>query len=265
MRIKFKDAKIERITFELASHKAWKFGPRTERMNAAQRQMFEDTAAEDEADLQAKLDALQAGSAETHSTERAKRQPRREKLPDHLRRIEHHHEPAATTCKCCALMQRVGEDVSERLDVIPAEFIVHRHVRGKWAFRCCQTLVQEPVAPQVVDKGQPTAGLVAHTLVARFVDHLPHYRRAQVNARSGVHTPRSTLASWAGVRAGRHLRRLRGVRRSVQAARAHRGGLPGACTAQVRRTGQGRSQPGGRASAAAHRLAVPRRAGAGQR
>jgi hypothetical protein len=75
---------------------------------------------------------------------------------------------------------------------------VHRHVRGKWACRCCGTLVQEPVAPQVVDKGQPTAGLVAHTLVARFVDHLPYYRQEQVNARSGVHTPRSTLASWAG-------------------------------------------------------------------
>ena len=196
--IKFKDAKIERITFELARHKAWKFGARTERMNAAQRQMFEDTAAEDEADLQAQLDALQAASAEPQAAERAKRQPRREKLPEHLRRIEHHHEPADTTCSCGQPMQRVGEDVSERLDVVPAEFIVHRHVRGKWACRCCQTLVQEPVAPQVVDKGQPTAGLVAHTLVARFVEHLPYYRQEQVNARSGVHTPRSTLASWAG-------------------------------------------------------------------
>jgi transposase len=195
--IKFKDAKIERITFELARHKAWRFGAKTERMNAAQRQMFEDTAAEDEADLQAQLDALQAAS-DTQPTERAKRQPRREKLPEHLRRIEHHHEPADTTCTCGQPMQRVGEDVSERLDVVPAEFIVHRHVRGKWACRCCQTLVQEPVAPQVVDKGQPTAGLVAHTLVARFVDHLPYYRQEQVNARSGVHTPRSTLASWAG-------------------------------------------------------------------
>lgn len=197
--IKFKDAKIERITFELARLKAWKFGARTERMNAAQRQMFEDTAAEDEADLQAQLDALQAGHAEaSQPAEPSKRQPRRQKLPEHLRRIEHHHEPQETTCACGQAMQRVGEDVSERLDIIPAEFIVHRHVRGKWACRCCHTLVQEPVAPQVVDKGQPTAGLVAHTLVARFVDHLPYYRQEQINARSGVHTPRSTLASWAG-------------------------------------------------------------------
>jgi transposase len=198
--IKFKDAKLERITFELARYKAWRFAARTERMNAAQRQMFEDTASEDEADLQAQLEALQASAAEQQQkpADNPKRQPRRQKLPENLRRIEHRHEPADTTCACGTVMQRVGEDVSERLDIIPAEFIAHRHVRGKWACRCCQTLVQEPVAPQVVDKGQPTAGLVAHTLVARFVNHLPYYRQEQINARSGVHTPRSTLASWAG-------------------------------------------------------------------
>lgn len=196
--IKFKDAKLEKVTFELARYKAWKFGARTERLNAEQRQMFEDTAGEDEADLQAQLDALQAVGAQPPAAEQRARQPRRQKLPEQLRRIEHRHEPADTTCACGQPMQRVGEDVSERLDIVPAEFIVHRHVRGKWACRCCQTLVQEPVEPQVVDKGQPTAGLVAHTLVARFVDHLPYYRQEQINARSGVQTPRSTLAAWAG-------------------------------------------------------------------
>ena len=195
--IQFKDAKLEKITFELARLKAWKFGARTERLNATQRQMFEDTAAEDEADLQAQLLALQ-GKATTPAAQTPARAPRRQKLPEHLRRIEHRHDPADTTCGCGQPMQRVGEDVSERLDIVPAEFIVHRHVRGKWACRCCQTLVQEPVAPQVVDKGLPTAGLVAHTLVSRFVDHVPYYRQEQINARSGVHTPRSTLASWAG-------------------------------------------------------------------
>ena len=197
--IRFKDAKLEKVTFELALLKAWKFGARTERMNAAQRQMFEETAAEDEADLQAQLQQLQ-GQGDTVAADAGQtpRQPRRQKLPEQLRRIEHRHEPADTTCACGAPMQRVGEDVSERLDIVPAEFIVHRHVRGKWACRCCQTLVQEPVPPQVVDKGQPTAGLVAHTLVSRFVDHVPYYRQEQINARSGVHTPRSTLASWSG-------------------------------------------------------------------
>lgn len=198
--IRFKDAKIEKITFELARLKAWKFGAHTERMNAEQRQMFESTVAEDEADLSAQLAALQGQGNEgtDKPAPKTKSQPRRKPLPDHLRRVEHHHEPANTTCGCGQAMLRVGEDVSERLDVIPAEFFVHRHIRGKWACRCCQTLVQEPVDPQIVDKGLPTAGLVAHTLVGRFIDHLPYYRLEQINARSGVATPRSTLANWSG-------------------------------------------------------------------
>ena len=200
--IKFKDAKLERLTFELARLKAWKFGAKTERMNAEQRQMFEDTVAEDEASLEAQLLALQ-GATEPSVPPVAPptRKPRRQPLPEHLRRVEHHHEPKNTNCPtpdCGRAMVRIGEDVSERLDIVPTEFFVHRHIRGKWACKCCQILVQEPVAPQIIDKGMPTAGLLAHTLVNRFVDHLPYYRQEQINARAGVHTPRSTLAAWSG-------------------------------------------------------------------
>lgn len=200
--MKFKDAKLERVTLELARLKAWKFGAKTERMNAEQRQMFEDTAAEDEASLEAQLLALQ-GTCEQSAPSPAenKRKPRRQPLPEHLRRVEHRHEPENTTCPtagCGQAMVRIGEDVSERLDIVPAEFFVQRHVRGKWACKCCQVLVQESVAPQIIDKGMPTSGLLAYTLVSRFVDHLPYYRQEQINARAGVHTPRSTLAAWSG-------------------------------------------------------------------
>ena len=95
-------------------------------------------------------------------------------------------------------MARIGEDITEKLDIVPAEFFVHLHIRGKWACKCCQTLAQQPVAPQIIDKGMPAAGLVAHVLASRFVDHLPYYRQEDINARSKVHTPRSTLASWSG-------------------------------------------------------------------
>ena len=199
--MKFKDAKLERITFELARLKAWKFGARTERMNAEQRQLFEETVAEDEASLEAQLQALQGAADTSGSPPADKRKPRRQPLPEQLRRVEHHHEPENTTCPspgCGQAMVRIGEDVSERLDIVPAEFFVHRHVRGKWACKCCQVLVQEPVAPQIIDKGMPAAGLLAQTLVSRFIDHLPYYRQEQINARSGVHTPRSTLAAWSG-------------------------------------------------------------------
>jgi hypothetical protein len=84
------------------------------------------------------------------------------------------------------------------LDIVPAQFFVQRQIRGKWACKCCQLLVQEPAAPQVFDNALPTPGLQAHTVVSRFVDHIPYYRQEQSNARAGVHTPRSTLAGWSG-------------------------------------------------------------------
>lgn len=200
--IKLKDARLEKITFELARLKAWKFGAKTEAMSAEQRRLFEETLAEDEASLQAQLQKLQGElPPQGETSTKSPRKPRRQALPEHLRRVEHSHEPEDTTCPtagCGRAMVRVGEDVSEKLDIVPAEFFVHRHVHGKWACKCCQVLVQEPVAPAIIDGGMPASGLVAHTLISRFVDHLPYYRQETINARSGVHTPRSTLAQWSG-------------------------------------------------------------------
>ena len=140
--IAWRDAKIEKITFELARLNRWKFGAKSEAMTADQRQMFQDTLLEDEADLEAQLAALQAALPETQPKPKAPaRRPRRQALPDHLRRVEHHHEPEDTTCRaadCGQPMTRVGEDISERLDIVPAEFFVHRHIYGKWTCRCCQ-------------------------------------------------------------------------------------------------------------------------------
>lgn len=201
--IKFRDAKIESITFQLARFKAWKFGAKTEAMNAEQRSIFEETCAADEAQLQAQLDALRGSMPASPAAPQPKnsRQPKRAPLPEHLPRVEQRIEPEDTNCPephCGQPMQRVGEDVSERLDIIPAQFIVQCQIRGKWACKCCQVLVQEPAAPQVFDNALPTPGLQAHTVISRFVDHLPYYRQEQINARAGVHTPRSTLAAWGG-------------------------------------------------------------------
>ncbi len=204
--IKWRDAKIESITFQLATLKAWRFGAKTEAMNAEQREIFEETFAADHASLQAQLAALQgstpnatpgAGAPEDNK----RRSPKREALPDHLPRVDQRIEPENTNCpdpECGQPMVRVGEDISERLDIVPAQFFVQRQIRGKWACRCCQLLVQEPAAPQVFDNALPTPGLQAHTVISRFVDHIPYYRQEQINLRAGVHTPRSTLASWSG-------------------------------------------------------------------
>ena len=205
--IKWRDAKIESITFQLARLKAWRFGAKTERMNAEQREIFEETFAADHASLEAQLAALQASTPQdsapggSAAEENKRRQPKREALPAHLPRVDQRIEPEDTHCptpQCRQPMVRVGEDVSERLDIVPVQFFVQRQIRGKWACRCCQLLVQEPAAPQVFDNALPTPGLQAHTAISRFVDHIPYYRQEQINARAGVHTPRSTLAAWSG-------------------------------------------------------------------
>jgi len=207
--LQFKTAKLDKVNFELARLKGWKFGAKTEAMSAEQRRLFEETMAEDEASLQALLEQLQGKTPQDAPSDQ-RRRPKRQALPAHLRRVEHRHEPADTTCPtagCGRQMVRVGEDVSEKLDIVPAQFFVHRHVHGKWACKCCQVLVQEPVSAQIIDGGMPASGLLAHTLISRFVDHLPYYRQEAINARSGVHTPRSTLAQWCG-RAGAALEPL---------------------------------------------------------
>ncbi|MFT5112954.1 MAG: transposase [Parasphingorhabdus sp.] len=91
-------------------------------------------------------------------------------------------------------MQRFGEDVSEKLDYAPGSFSVEQHIRGKWACQTCETLVQEPVAAHIIDKGIPTTNLLAQVLISKYADHQPLYRQQQIYARAGVELPRSTLS-----------------------------------------------------------------------
>ena len=199
--IVWRDAKIESLTLQLARFKAWKFAAKSEAMSADQRALFEETCAADQASLETQLATLQPSAASAPGKVAVRRQPKRQALPAHLPRIDQRIEPENTHCPephCGQPMVRIGEDISERLDIVPAQFFVQRQIRGKWVCKCCQKLVQEPAAAQVFDNALPTPGLQAHTVVSRFVDHLPYYRQEQINARSGVHTPRSTLASWSG-------------------------------------------------------------------
>ena len=95
-------------------------------MDAQQRQMFEDALAEDQASLEAQLLALQGRRAPPSAPpadEKSKNKPRRAVLPEHLRRVEYRHEPEDTTCECGQAMARIGEDITEKLDILAAEFL----------------------------------------------------------------------------------------------------------------------------------------------
>ena len=192
--IAFKQATIDKITHEMAVLKRLKFAAKSEHFSAEQKSLLEEAIDADLEALQRELEQL----APEAPVEREKHQPKREKLPEHLPRREIRHEPASTVCSCGCAMRRIGEDVAEKLDYQPGVFSVERHVRGKWVCAQCETLVQAPVAPHVIDKGIPTAGLLAQVLVAKYVDHQPLYRQESIFARAGLGIPRSTLAAWVG-------------------------------------------------------------------
>jgi transposase len=195
--IQFKQALIDKLTYENAVLKRLKFGLKSERMNAEQRSLLDETL---DADLAAVADEIALALPESAAAQE-KRTPKRQALPAELPRQTFSHEPESTVCTtagCGSQMKRIGEDVSEKLDYVPGVFSVHRHVRGKWACACCQALVQVPVEPHVIDKGIPTPGLLAQVLVNKFADHLPLYRQEAIFGRAGVAIPRSTLAQWVG-------------------------------------------------------------------
>ncbi len=121
-------------------------------------------------------------------------------LPSHLPRAEIVVEPKDKACPCCGgAMHVMGEDRSERLDVVPAQFKVIVTRRPKYACRSCEeAVVQAPAPGRLIESGIPTENLIAHVLVSKYADHLPLYRQAQIYARQGVDLDRSTLADWVG-------------------------------------------------------------------
>jgi transposase len=129
-----------------------------------------------------------------------RRQTNRGALPPHLPRVEIVIDVDDQRCPCCAgVLHRIGEDVAERLDVIPLQFRVLVIRRPKYACRGCPgTVLQAPASPRLIEGGLPTEALVAHVIVAKYADHSPLYRQAQIYARQGITLDRSTLADWTG-------------------------------------------------------------------
>ncbi len=192
--VAFKQALIDKLTHENAILKRLKFAAKSEAFTAEQKSLIEETLDTDLAALAAEIEVLQPSAKAAADRQTPKRQP----LPAHLPRREIRHEPEQTTCGCGQAMKRIGEDVAEKLDYEPGVFTVERHIRGKWVCGCCEKLVQAPVAPHVIDKGIPTAGLLAQVLVAKYLDHLPLYRQEAIFERAGMVIARSTLAQWVG-------------------------------------------------------------------
>ena len=183
------------IIKELQRHR---FGRRSERLDPDQLALaFEDL---EQAIAAAEAAAERDEKASAKPVAARKRQINRGALPPHLPREEIVIDVEDKTCPCCGgLKHRIGEDVAERLDVIPARLKVIVTRRPKYACRACAGEVTQAQAPErLIENGIPTEALVAHVLVAKYADHTPLYRQAQIYARQGITLDRSTLADWVG-------------------------------------------------------------------
>ncbi len=189
-----KDERIARLE-RLAAFRQAVFGRRSEKSDPDQFELALE-------DLET---AIAAVHTEEDAEDRAARRPAKPRaanrgaLPKHLPRIEEVIEPESLICACGGCLHCIGEDVSERLDIVPPQFRVIVTRRPKYACRSCTDgVVQAPAPARLIPGGMPTEATVAHVLVSKYADHLPLYRQAQIYSRQGVDLDRSTLADWVG-------------------------------------------------------------------
>ncbi len=191
---------IEKLKVQLAALRRERFGKSSERLAAeiGQLEMLIGDLEED----QAERNAAAEKARRTRGKSDTPRQPAvRRPLPEHLPRETILHEPVlACRCGCTdpARLTRLGEDVTEVLEKIPARLKVIRHVRPRYACRACETVLQAPAPALPIERGRPGPGLMAHVLVSKYLDGLPLYRLSGILAREGVEIERQTLADWVG-------------------------------------------------------------------
>lgn len=191
---------IEKLRLEIARLRRQAFGSSSEKSRKLEQLelMLEDA---EEALAEAEIAAEVALAAVTPAagSARDRRRPMRGPLPEHLPR-ERVVVPGPTVCSCCGghKLVKLGEDVTETLERIPARWFVIQHVREKFSCRGCETIVQAPAPFHPISRGRAGANLLAEIVTAKFGMHLPLHRQGERFAREGVAIGDSTLADWVG-------------------------------------------------------------------
>lgn len=193
-----RDREIEHLKLLLAKLHRMQFGRKSEKLA---RQIEQ---------LELRLEELESNGSEPEpktpepppiipsSTPRAAR-PTGRALPAHLPRETRQHKPKETVCpQCQGELRKLGEDVAEVLEYVPASFRVIRHVRTKLSCTQCDCIVEAEAPSRPIERGIAGPGLLAHVLVSKYADHLPLYRQSEIYARQGVELERSTMADWVG-------------------------------------------------------------------
>ncbi|WP_226584603.1 IS66 family transposase [Acuticoccus sediminis] len=195
------EARMERLTLLLKALERARYGRRSETLDPEQHAFVFEEIETGVAAIEASLEAANPARARTPRPRKA--------LPSHLPRIEVLIEPDAGPCACGSHDRvRIGEDVTERLDVVPAKFRVIVTRRPKYGCKACRdNIVQAPASARLIEAGLPTEALLAHVAVSKYADGLPLYRQDDIYRRDGVELGRNLMAGWMG-HVGFHLEPL---------------------------------------------------------
>jgi transposase len=188
-------AEIDKLRLMIRQLLRAQYGRRSETLDPDQLQLGLE-------EVEQSLGTAQAPAPATPKTagERQPAQRNRGALPPHLPRYEVVIDIDDKSCPCCGRpLHVIGEDVSEMLDVVPAQYRVRVIRRPRYGCRGCESaVVQAPAPERPLTGGIATEAVLAQMLVAKYSDHLPLYRQAQIFARHGIDLDRSTLAGWVG-------------------------------------------------------------------
>jgi len=193
------NAEVEKLQLIIKQLTRSRYGAHSEKLDPDQLQLGLE-------EVEQSLGAARAGVDSVPPTdkkatgERKPPQRNRGALPAHLPRSEIVIDVEDKRCPCCGgAMHVIGEDVAEMLDVVPALYCVKVIRRPRYGCRGCEgAVVQAPAPERPLTGGIATEALLAQVLVAKYSDHLPLYRQAQIFARNGIDLDRSTLANWVG-------------------------------------------------------------------
>lgn len=195
-----RESEIETLTATIATLRALIFGARSEKIPQLITQQIPLDL--DDLALMAKTPANDDLEEDKNDKPRLAPTKKRKRnigsLPIHLPRVDITLEPEAKACPCCAgNLHRIGEDVNEVLDRIPAILRVLRYIRPKYACRCCSdTVVQAKARPRLIESGMASTALVSWIAASKYAWGSTLYRQAQILAGQGIEIDRQTLARW---------------------------------------------------------------------
>jgi len=219
--LRARELMIEQMKFTIAKLKQERFGQSSERgamleqLELALADMEEDAS---QAEAAAQMAANAAAEAKITVQAFERRKPARRPLPEHLPR-ERVVYPSPSSCPCCGgVLRKLGEDVTETLELVPRQWKVIQHVREKFSCRSCEAITQPPAPSHPIARGRAGAGLLAHILFSKYGLHLPLNRQSTVYAREGVDLDVSTLADWVGAAAATLMPLVELIRAHVFAA-----------------------------------------------